>query len=476
VTTTTAPFDPAANGTLTDLGTRLRDLAGDSAYRAGRDYLRKGKVRDGAVAGSQAYATVSGSTDYRVTLAFPSVEATRVTCSCPAHRRSKYCKHVVAVCTALLEQPATFAVLDEIPAPPTPKKTARARASEKAPRVDPSAQRASGLEVVDRLLTELADGGLVQLGPEKVSLIAQAAELVRALKLRRLGNLLMQLQRIVADRRAIDEAGFARLLVELYLCRAATGAQLAGTVALDPRLADDLLGKIWRAEELEPIGGLDLIEVAFSHQSDGEFVLDTSYLVDLASHETFAEIQITPLRLRSAANTAPHHRMRLLVDEAGLYPGLAPRRIRLSRTRREALRTEDIDRLVAGAVADLAEVRRRLVERAAVPFGQPEVAVLFRPATVLASPEGGLAPDRPAGAVDADGRFLSIEWGEPWASQPAGVLSTVLARAQADGSPIALFGLVSLAEQGLVLRCLSLVGASVRGQFGRILPEPRPGR
>ena len=119
MTTTMAPFDPAANGPLTDLGTRLRELAGDSAYRAGRDYLRKGKVREGAVAGSQAYATVAGSTDYRVTLAFPTIESTKVTCTCPAHRRSKYCKHVVAVCAALLEQPATFAVLDEIPAPPT---------------------------------------------------------------------------------------------------------------------------------------------------------------------------------------------------------------------------------------------------------------------------------------------------------------------------------------------------------------------
>ncbi len=332
MTTTMAPFDPAANGPLTDLGTRLRELAGDSAYRAGRDYLRKGKVREGAVAGSQAYATVAGSTDYRVTLAFPTIESTKVTCTCPAHRRSKYCKHVVAVCAALLEQPATFAVLDEIPAPPAAKRTVRKRATETAPKTDPGAPRASGLEVVDRLLAELADGGLVQLGVEKVSLIAQAAELVRALKLRRLGNLLMQLQHIVAGRTDIDEAAFARLLLELYVCRAATGAQLAGTVALDPRLAEDLVGKTWRAEELEPIAGLELVEVACSREDDGEFVVDTSYLVDLGSHETYAERQITPTRLRSVPKA--HYRMRLLVDEAGLYPGLTPRRIRLGRVRR----------------------------------------------------------------------------------------------------------------------------------------------
>ena len=45
-------FDPAAHLPLTDLGSRLRDLAGDAAYKAGRDYLRKGRVQDGAVAES----------------------------------------------------------------------------------------------------------------------------------------------------------------------------------------------------------------------------------------------------------------------------------------------------------------------------------------------------------------------------------------------------------------------------------------
>src|SRR3954454_11611624 len=115
-------FDPAAHAPLTDLGDRLRELAGDAAYKAGREYLRKGNVHDGAVAESSAHATVKGSTEYRVTVSFPSVETTKVRCTCPAHRRSAYCKHVVAVCTALLEQPATFTVLEALPVPPTPTK------------------------------------------------------------------------------------------------------------------------------------------------------------------------------------------------------------------------------------------------------------------------------------------------------------------------------------------------------------------
>jgi hypothetical protein len=506
VTPTT--FDPAAHPPLADLGERLRELAGDAAYKAGRDYLRKGRVQDAAVAEAAAYATVKGSTDYRVTVSFPSVETTKVTCTCPAHRRNKYCKHVVAVCTALVEQPAAFAVIDALPEPPAAKKAApRKRGTAAAAKVDPAEMRAAGLGVLDRLLMELADGGLAQLGPEKAALIEQCAELVRALKLRRLGNLLMQLQRIVAPTPEIAlpagrgwaaqaalaaglqsalaaqsagasgrESAFARLLLDLYLCRAATGAQLEGKAALDPRLAEDLVGKTWRAEELEPVGGLELVQVALTHENDGEFVVETSYLVDLASTEIYAERQISPARLRSAPQKVSH-RVRLVVEEAGLYPGLAPRRIRLGRVQRAPLRMEDVDRLIAGATSDLSEVQRRLVGRAAVPFGQAEVAVLFRPSMLLAPPWHGQkvdprtawgAPlDETVGALDGAGRFLAVTL--------MGFGAESLASATAAGEPFAVFGIVTLGESGLGLRCQSVVGAlstgASRGASGRIYPE-----
>jgi len=487
VTPTT--FDPAAHPPLTDLGGRLRELAGDAAYRAGRDYLRKGRVQDAAVAETAAYATVKGSTEYRVTVAFPSVETTKVTCTCPAHRRNKYCKHVVAVCTALVEQPAAFAVIDALPeAPAPPKKAApRKRGAAAAAQVDPAGLRAAGLGVLDRLLVELADGGLAQLGPEKAALIEQSAELVRALKLRRLGNLLMQLRRNVANPSALaaaacpDEgrdrrgAAFARLLLDLYLCRAATGAHLEGTVALDPRLAEDLVGKTWRAEELEPVTGLQLVQVATTREDDGEFVVGSSYLADLGSGEIYAERQITPSRLRGAPPT-PEHRVRLLVEEAGLHPGLPPRRIRLGRVRRAPLRVKDLGRLVEGAIDDLSEVQRRLVERAAVPFGQPEVAVLFRPRMLVAGPEGGKPsgkstrrtvrhePAATFGVVDAAGRFM--------AASMAGVTTEHLAATVPVDGAFALFGIAALGENGLALQCLSVLGAesgaSTHPRFGGI--------
>ncbi|MCC7369183.1 MAG: SWIM zinc finger family protein [Chloroflexi bacterium] len=468
-------FDPATLPQLTSLGQRLQKLAGDSAYKAGRDYLRKGHVKDGSVAPGveepAAFALVSGSTDYRVSVRLPAADEARVTCTCPAHRRNKFCKHVVAVCAALLEQPAAFSVLDSLPEPPAPaarKKTSRAGGASKT-KVEPAAQRAAGLDVLDRLLLELTDGGLMALGAEKSQLIAQCGELVRALKLRRLGNLLMQLQRAVADSQGIDAATFTSLLLDLYRCRTATGAMLDGSVALDPRLAEDLLGKTWRAEELEPVADLELVQVATTQESDGEFLVATSYLADLASLTIYVDRVIAPRRLRGTE--PPNHRLRLLVRSAGLYPGLAPRRIKLAQYERATLRSEHLDRLVQGAASDVTEIQRRLIERAASPFGQPEAAVLFRPSALLTAPEGtpGLATTRagaPAGALDRSGQFLALDWS---ALAVAG-----LELAPPPDDPFALFGIVTPTAFGPRLRPLSVVGmtprSTGRGSYGRIFP------
>lgn len=477
----TMSFDPSALPQLSSLGERLRELAGDAAFKAGHDYLRKGVVKDGAVAPTAdnpaAFATVSGSTDYRVTIRLPAADEARVTCTCPAHRRSKFCKHVVAVCSALLEQPGTFSVLDSLPEPPAPAAKAKTARTPRTPgqttskaktKAEPTEQRAAGLDVLDRLLLDLTEGGLMQLGAEKSALIAQCAELVRALKLRRLGNLLMQLQRAVADPRTLDGATFAQLLLDLYRCRVATGAQLAGSVALDARLAEDLLGKTWRAEELEPIGGIELVQVAFSQENDGEFLVSTAYLVDLPTMAVYVERDIAPLRMRRQPVT--QHRVRLAVESAGLYPGLPPRRIRLGRFQRTPLRSEHIDQLIAGAATDLTELQRRLIEHASVPFGEPEIAVLFRPAVMLAAPEGAsglpLQASAPAGALDADGRFLALDWRTLW--------SLGLESAPPTEDPFALSGLLTLSPLGLRLRPLSVMGmhprTTARGSYGRMFP------
>ena len=450
-----APFDPAAHPGLAELAARLRELAGDNAYQAGRDYLRKGLVRQGAVAGTTAYATVTGSTDYRVSVGFAAEP--KVTCSCPAHRRSKFCKHVVAVCAALLERPADFAATEPAPEPSKrPSRRAAGPTGARRKQAAPAQLQATGLDTVDRLLAELADGGLMSLGSDKAALLAGAGELVRSLKLRRLGNLVLALQRAAAgsqsgparrsgspgDQPMLESAGFSELLIDAYLARRATGAHLEGRVALDPRLAEDLLGKTWRDEELEPIAGMEMVEVGFTVANDGEFRVETSYLAELARGEVYVERAITPIRLHAAPKL--RHRLRVLVDSAGLYPGVAPRRLKLRRVRQAPLSLAHVERLVAAAPDDLTELCRRLVERQQVPFGPAEVAHFFRPAALLTR-------ERQIGAVDRAGRFLAITWPDVWTDRLPPLLP--------PPGRYALFGLLRLDESAARLHCLSAVGA-----------------
>jgi hypothetical protein len=470
----TPAFDPTAHPALIDLGTRLRELAGDSSFQAGRDYLRKGRVQQGAVAGTTAYATVTGSSEYRVSVAFGvEGEQVKVSCTCPAARRNKYCKHVVAVATALLERPGEFVVGEappevQRPAKRTARGATRARAS-KAAGPTPEELRAGGLETVDRLLAELADGGLMSLGKDKLALLAGAGDLVRALKLRRLGNLLLRLQRAAEqDRRgsvgasiapdALDERTFARLLADLWLTRRATGASLEGRAQLDQQAAEDLLGKTWRDEDLERVADLELMEVAFQHLYDGEFRIETSYLGDLATGTLYAERQITPTRLYSASKS--RHLHRLQVDEAGLYPGSAPRRLKLLRARRVLLQAADVARFLAHVPDRVDTLRQHLVTQMEAPFGAPEAVVTFRPAA-LVTRSGGVA------ATDGEGRLLPLECPPAWIDR--------LARLLPPAGGYALVGLLGLedgaAAGGLSLRCLSAVSPGFAWAQGPVFEE-----
>jgi hypothetical protein len=439
-------FDPALFPALVALGQQIRELAGEAAYRAGRDYLRQGMIQEPTVSGTQALAVVRGSTDYRVSISFEGTAAAKVTCSCPAHRRSKHCKHVVAVSVALVEQPRLFRIVAKADIPmvaPPPRKRRDPSAKQKVEELKDQ-QRQAGLLLVDRLLEELAATGISGLGPEQLALLASVAETVQGLKLRRLGNGLTALRRLVVEHGQEESTptAFATQLAEISTLRHVVAASLAGEISLDPRLADELIGKTWRAKELEQVTGLELIAIAREVHDDGDFRVESMYLVDLVSNDIFVERQITPRGLRGERLTP--RRTRTIVDEAAVYPGLAPRRIKLASTQRGALTMVQIDRVVNAAVGEVAELRRRLIERLSVPVGAAEVAVLFRPEGIVA------AGDRLA-AIDARGEMVPLVWPDAWSH------ATVRVMTQESGR-YAFVGLVELSSDGPQLRCLSIFG------------------
>jgi hypothetical protein len=283
---------------------------------------------------------------------------------------------------------------------------------------------------------------------------------VRALKLRRLGNLTMALQRLAAggEDGPDERERFASLLIDLYLTRRVVGANLAGQISLDPGVAEDLVGKTWRASELESVTNLDLIPLAEARTDDGEFRVETTYLGDQGSGEIYVDRQIRPLALR--AGTREARRNRLLVEEAGLYPGLPPRRLKLIRGRRAPLTLGDVARFGSHAIADLPELRRRLADRLAVPTGAPEAVVAFRPAALVTA---RTEPDR-VGARDGEGRTLAVDVPAGWVSE--------LPRLLPDPGRYFLVGHLYLGHDGPTLRCLSVVG-ELRWGRGPIYPDSR---
>lgn len=391
----------------------------------------------------------------------------KATCTCPAHRRNKFCKHVVALCVALLECPAEFARAE--PPPTAPREPRAKKGPSKERRARPAADetvarsRGAGLETMAGLLDALAADGLVGVGPEKLALLASLGELVRARKLRRLGNGILKLRRVVEGSEdptpnvkgaeETDPTAVARLLSDLALTYRTTLAHLEGRIALDPVEAEDLLGKTWRETDLEPVADLELVELAAETASEGEFRIQTGYFVELASGELFLERQITPVRLSGAPR--PRQRCRLIVAEARLYPGRSPRRIRLGRFQRAPLTLDDVARIVVAAPDDFSTLRGWLIERLEHPFASPSVPVLFRPAAVVAS-AGRL------GALDRQGRFLGLEW-------PHGGVDD-LAKLLPSASPVALLGDLGLAEDGLCLYCRALVGTHY-WERGPIYPD-----
>jgi hypothetical protein len=452
-----ASFDPATYPALVALGQKLKEHAGEAAYNAGRELALRQAIRDATIVGTTATAVVTGSTQYEVTIAFSRrAKSAKVGCTCPASRRSRLCKHIVAVSVLLLEQPGAFIVRERasVPKPPQPRQSRPARAKSD-PEAERAAQREAGLALVDRLLEELAASGAAGLDTEGISLLRSTAEAVRVLKLRRLGNALMALSHLIARGEADAHPGqYAMLLQEIWLARQLLGAHIEQRANLDSTLVGSLIGKTWRASELPRIGPLELVGVASDAADDGEFEVDSRYFCDVASGALYVERQITPCGIRK--RPMPIRRLRLLVAEAAVYPGMPPHRIQILQAERAALRPSDIERVLDHAATSVDSLMQQLHAWLALPFTMPQPLVLFRPAALYVQGSRIIA-------TDSSGHAVAVAWPPSWTRQVQALLPLTPGR-------YALAGLVGLAPEGPELHCLAVTG-DLRWQHGPVFPD-----
>jgi uncharacterized Zn finger protein len=395
-----------------------------NSWKNGQKYFAAGEVQDRFRTETTVFAIVKGSKEYRVSFRMGD-EKPETHCTCPAYRRNKFCKHVVATLIAWVKEADTFIRMEEnaLESKKEQFKTKR----ERKKKSDKDGLINQGLDLVEKLVQEIGNRGFSMVSEESVGTLQELSEFVKSHKLRRLGNLLTELREEL--RSGNDPHRIFRLLSDAWFTASAIRKAKSGEWKNADSL-DELIGKTWRKNELEPVKGLALLELAYmaEHLKSG-FKVETSVFVDLKSGAFFTEKQITPRRI--SAQPKRSYSGVLEVAEGYLYPGREPRRIKLEQFVERSVQPDDVAACFPFAATHASQLYEKVREDRSFLFPQSELFILFRPHEVLQRKKEYLA-------VDESGKSVPLLFPAGW---------------QSTGRSLA------------GLRCFLV--------FGRILTEPR---
>ncbi|MDW8065283.1 MAG: SWIM zinc finger family protein [Anaerolineae bacterium] len=429
--------------------TEVRQLCGESSFKAGMKYLQEQRVLKTARTEERLFAEVEGSdTTYRVTIAIKDEEVIPY-CECPAARRHPFCKHVAAVLIAWAQSPERFLVSES----EVPPRIQRVRA--KRTKASREEVIEAGLKTAEAFMIDLCRRGLVAATLERLKALADIEANLQAYKLRRLSRgatgLKMEIQRAIQDPEAFQIPRYAERLKDLWFTARAIRRYLEGALA-DERLAEDLIGKTWRDSDLEERRDLDLLELAYeSRETETGFRVDASYLICIGEDtsgqpalkgQILREVKIVPLHradLQEAPKPRYDHPLRAV--RAGLYPGYPPRRIKFFQTAPCPLGlSESIAQAIEHAERSIAALWQKFLEDTIQPFSPTERLALIAPRGILASVEG-------LALVDSEGTWAPLDPDTPPAVQIAWMKHT----------PLALFGRWMVRDHRFVFQPLSLL-------------------
>lgn len=436
---------------------QVKDLCLGVDYDNGTEYVRQGKVSDTWQTETSLHAAVAGSGQqpYRVSIEATGAELTP-RCTCPAHRRRPFCKHVVATLILWVQSPERFVAGEARPAVARQRPESQVRRAPKA-RVDRHQVQLDGLGKIEELLVELTSYGLLSVTEAQVARVADLAHAAESHTLRRLARLVARLALLLGTAcpgpgqpaaGQVEEKAYAELLSDAWLTAQATRRALENPDA-DPTMLEELVGKTWREKDLERRGGLRLLELAYqSVELDTGFTVDTSYLLSLEDGALYVEKQIVPSGLKNQARKPSH--TTLLAGTAGLYPGSEPRRIKMVDVAPAGLSGDgDWQQALAHAERSVAALFCQFQAATAGPLAPPEAYTLFAPAQILvAEPQVWLR--------DGEGQAIPLAGG--W--RIVGHLT---------GRPVAaVFGRTVLAAAGLQLAPLSLLSPPPNARLVRL--------
>ncbi len=427
---------------------QIKSLCQAEDYRNGESYFKQNKVTDTWQTEDSLHALVAGSGDkpYQVSVRLDGVTLVP-RCTCPAHRRRPFCKHVAATLIAWARVPERFTLREAATAPSVESRPRRAP----KPKSDARQVQLEGLDKVEVLLVELATYGLLAPTEAHATRVNDLAHAVESHKLRRLARLVGRLggmlEAAVKNARSLDETAYAELLADAWLTLQATRRALTDPSA-DPTSLEDLVGKTWREGDLERRERVRLVELSYETVTlDTGFIVDTSYLLALDDGALYTEKQIVPAQLKKQPRKASYNGR--LEGSIGLYPGAAPRRIKLLAVSEAPLTAHDWQQALIYAERSTANLFRQFQAVAADPLALPEACAFFAPARCWV--DGGEVY-----LMDAEGQAIALA--EGWRIQ------SVLTR-----RPIAaLFGRMAVEEGVLRLTPLSLVTALPEAERVRV--------
>ncbi|MCS7209678.1 MAG: SWIM zinc finger family protein [Fimbriimonadales bacterium] len=384
----------------------VRALCDLSVYHNAEQIAASDQLLHLARSDTTLYAQVQGSKPYTVRIEFK--EGTpKAKCTCPAARFSKFCKHAIAVLIVWAQSPERFVYGQQTQTEEPPKPTARGGKRAAKATVERTDLQAQSIQQTLKLAQELAERGLAGSHAAFLEQLRATAANLQSLKTRRLQQAVEYLARLIEDSRdtPVGEERYARALLRLWLTARAVEEHFAERRSLPDEQLEEMLGRTWRDKDLQPRENLRLLELAYENiQLPTGFRLDISHLIDLDSGELLREIKIAPLNAptREAQAYKPARPEPFLATRVGIYPGYAPKRVKLYETLPlHEPRASLMEQAVRHAHTRWQPLVAAYLQRIADPFAPRELPCLVRFEQIVWQ----------AGSVwlaDADGHLLPL--------------------------------------------------------------------
>lgn len=418
----------------------------DKALSDGRTLVKKGafnklgKLADDSLLWGLCQG--SGAKPYEISVDLAGDNPT-LRCSCPV--KPPPCKHILGMLVSFLEKPDAFKAGE--PDPSLLEKRAKnvERAEKKAesaakPREVNTAAlekktkiQRDALDLLEKLVVDIASGGLGTLDTKKGSRIAEQAKQMNDAYLPGAAEALRRLAALCERREEDGEVFWGarepgsdlgdelrhRLMVR-HVTRLWAMIR-RGQKVLDEKLeegesqsdndavVEDLLGRIWDLAALKGAGywkqKLDLFELADERHDDHvrQERVEQGWLLDLGDGAVYVDRKFRPLGALDKVGEKPSYDRPLTIDDAGVYPGFVNRRIRWELKgyhEHKAATPDDFERLHRVAQPTVETAVARYKEQIKNPLAPDEAVILLRVADIQRSvPDALVAIDDKGGKL-----------------------------------------------------------------------------